>query len=166
MASLANRHHRPIDDRICRHQFLMLEGSARILCEGYGSEYLISVQGLNHRAIDSQIAALRVLAQKTKLKAQTHHTNNFERLRRGNKRLDRRTAQNHPHIGIFHIDIHVAAIQLSITRYFLCLFHFIAGDFMGCQEPGQTAKIFETWLSYFCVQSEAMVVTLELIRNR
>jgi hypothetical protein len=48
----------------------------------------------------------------------------------------------------------------------LCLFHFIAGDFMVGQEPGQTAKIFETWLSYFCVQSEAMVVTLELIRNR
>jgi hypothetical protein len=47
----------------------------------------------------------------------------------------------------------------------LCRFHFIAGYFMGCQEKGQTAKIFETWLSYFCVQGEAMVVTLELIRN-
>ena len=166
MASLANRHHRPIDDRICRHRFLVLEGSASLLCEGYGSEYLISVQGLNHRAIDSQIAALRVLAQKTKLKAQTHHANNFERLRRGNKRLDRRTAQDHPHIGIFHIGITVAAIQLSIARYFLCRFHLITGYFMVCQEPGQIAQIFETWPSYFCVQGEAMVVTLELIRNR
>jgi hypothetical protein len=47
----------------------------------------------------------------------------------------------------------------------LCRFHFIASYFMVCQDPGQTLKISETWPSYFCVQGEAMVVTLEPIRN-